>query len=77
MPRDNTLPRKPRFDVPEIPVHIVQRGNNREPCFFDGAVDKCGGGVAICRANSHVKGVLELSGFQTVFNVAEHTPSIP
>lgn len=28
------MPRKPRMYLPEIPAHIVQRGNNREPCFF-------------------------------------------
>jgi putative transposase len=26
--------RKPRFTIPGVPQHIVQRGNNREPCFF-------------------------------------------
>jgi len=29
------MPRKPRFFVSDIPVHIVQRGNNREAIFFD------------------------------------------
>jgi len=28
------VPRKPRMYLPDIPAHIVQRGNNREPCFF-------------------------------------------
>lgn len=28
------MPRKPRLYLPDIPAHIVQRGNNREPCFF-------------------------------------------
>ena len=28
------MPRKPRMYLPEIPAHVVQRGNNREPCFF-------------------------------------------
>ncbi len=28
------MPRKPRFFVPDVPTHIVQRGNNREPIFF-------------------------------------------
>ena len=27
------MPRPPRFIVPNIPVHIVQRGNNRRSCF--------------------------------------------
>jgi len=28
------MPRRPRMYLLEIPAHIVQRGNNREPCFF-------------------------------------------
>ncbi len=28
------MPRKPRFNLPGIPQHIIQRGNNRQPCFF-------------------------------------------
>ena len=28
------MPRKPRFVLPGVPQHIVQRGNNRAPCFF-------------------------------------------
>ena len=28
------MPRKPRFTLPGIPQHIIQRGNNREPCFL-------------------------------------------
>ena len=31
------MPRKPRFFIPGIPVHIVQRGHSREPVFFDDA----------------------------------------
>lgn len=27
--------RLPRIDLPDIPQHIVQRGNNRLPCFLD------------------------------------------
>lgn len=27
--------RLPRFDLPGIPQHVVQRGNNRLPCFLD------------------------------------------
>jgi len=26
--------RKPRFTLPGIPQHVIQRGNNREPCFY-------------------------------------------
>ena len=29
------MPRKPRFYLPDIPVHIVQRGRSREPVFFE------------------------------------------
>jgi len=29
------MPRKPRFFLPNIPTHVVQRGNNRDPIFFD------------------------------------------
>ncbi len=28
------MPRKPRFILPGVPQHIIQRGNNREPCFY-------------------------------------------
>lgn len=28
------MARRPRLDLPECPIHIVQRGNNRLPCFF-------------------------------------------
>jgi putative transposase len=29
------MPRKPRFSLPGVPVHIVQRGHSREPVFFE------------------------------------------
>ena len=28
------MARKPRFCLPGVPQHVIQRGNNREPCFF-------------------------------------------
>ena len=28
------MPRKQRFSILGVPQHIIQRGNNREPCFF-------------------------------------------
>jgi putative transposase len=28
------MPRKPRIDLPGLPQHVIQRGNNREPCFY-------------------------------------------
>ena len=31
------MARLPRLDLPGIPQHIVQRGNNRLPCFLDDA----------------------------------------
>jgi len=29
------MPRRARLAVPGIPWHIIQRGNNREACFYD------------------------------------------
>jgi len=29
------MARKPRFNIPGIPQHVIQCGNNREPCFFN------------------------------------------
>ena len=29
------MPRKPRFYIPDVPVHIVQRGHSQEPVFFE------------------------------------------
>jgi len=29
------MPRKPRFNLPGVPQHVVQRGNNRSPCFSE------------------------------------------
>lgn len=29
------MARKPRFNLPGIAQHVIQRGNNREPCFFN------------------------------------------
>jgi len=28
------MPRKPRFNLIGVPQHVIQRGNNHEPCFF-------------------------------------------
>lgn len=28
------MPRQPRLDLAHIPQHVVQRGNDRQPCFF-------------------------------------------
>lgn len=28
------MPRKPRIYLPDMPQHVIQRGNNREPCFY-------------------------------------------
>ena len=28
------MPRRPRLSLAGLPQHIVQRGNNRQPCFF-------------------------------------------
>jgi len=29
------MSRKPRFQLVGVPQHVIQRGNNREPCFYD------------------------------------------
>jgi putative transposase len=29
------MPRKPRFYLPDVPAHVMQRGHNRSPVFFD------------------------------------------
>lgn len=31
------MPRRPRFNIPDYPLHVIQRGNNRQPCFFRSA----------------------------------------
>jgi putative transposase len=28
------MPRRPRIALPDVPLHLIQRGNNRQPCFF-------------------------------------------
>lgn len=28
------MPRRPRIHLDGVPLHMVQRGHNREPCFF-------------------------------------------
>jgi putative transposase len=28
------MPRRARIVLPNIPIHLIQRGNNRQPCFF-------------------------------------------
>ncbi len=28
------MPRPPRIDLPDIPQHVLQRGDGRQPCFF-------------------------------------------
>jgi putative transposase len=29
------MPRQPRLDIADIPQHVIQRGNDRQPCFFE------------------------------------------
>lgn len=31
------MARRPRLDLPGVPQHVIQRGNNRSVCFFDDA----------------------------------------
>jgi len=30
------MPRLPKFNLPEILQHVIQRGNNRQLCFLSG-----------------------------------------
>jgi putative transposase len=32
--RLSAVPRQPRYRIPDVPQHVVQRGNNRQPTFF-------------------------------------------
>ena len=29
------MPRQPRYNLPGLPQHVIQRGNNRQAVFFD------------------------------------------
>ena len=29
------MPRRARIYLPGLPYHVIQRGNNREPCFIE------------------------------------------
>jgi putative transposase len=33
-PKEIPMPRRPRLDIPGIPQHVIQRGNDRQPCFY-------------------------------------------
>jgi len=35
------MARKPRFNICGFAQHIIQRGNNREPCFFEEVDYQC------------------------------------
>ncbi len=35
------MPRRTRLVVPNIPLHIIQRGNNRQACFYDDCDYQC------------------------------------
>lgn len=35
------MPHRLRIDLPGIPQHVVQRGNDRQPCFFADADYLC------------------------------------
>ena len=28
------MPRRARLTIPGVPLHLIQRGNNRQACFF-------------------------------------------
>jgi len=31
---NSSMPRMARLALPGVPLHVVQRGNNRQPCFY-------------------------------------------
>jgi putative transposase len=35
------MPRKPRIRLTDVPQHVIQRGNNRNPCFYAGSDYQC------------------------------------
>ena len=35
--RESTMPRRARLILPNVPIHLIQRGNNRQLCFFSNA----------------------------------------
>ncbi|MFB1486234.1 MULTISPECIES: transposase [unclassified Thiocapsa] len=39
-PTPGPIPRKPRFFLPGVPVHVVRRGNNQRPIFSDDIDDR-------------------------------------
>ena len=61
------MPRTPRIVIPGVALHVVQRGNNRSPCFFNEAdyqyflrqlrdqAEKCGCAIhAYCLMTNHI-----------------------
>lgn len=40
-PPGEIMPRHPRLDLPGVPQHIIQRGNNRQPCFLQEQDYRC------------------------------------
>ena len=33
--KELTMPRKPRCYLPNVPCHVITRGNDRQACFFE------------------------------------------
>ena len=55
------MPRRARLTLPGVPLHLIQRGNNRQSCFFgdddyrfylDGLADAAG--KTDCRVHAYV-----------------------
>ena len=79
------MPRKTRMYLPGIPAHIVQRGNNRDACFFannDYTVYKAAlaeglrryGGVlhAYCLMTNHVHLLMTPSESDSISRIIQH-----
>ncbi len=51
------MPRRARLYIPEHPYHLVQRGNNRDACFFEPDNYQCY--VELLKENMHQWGQIK------------------
>ena len=79
------MPRKTRMYLPGVPVHIVQRGNNREACFFcdddylyykvllDEGLRRYGGLLhAYCLMTNHVHLLITPNASDSISRIIQH-----
>ncbi len=73
------MPRKPRFFLPNIPVHATQRGNNRQAIFFDEADYKLylnGLNVAAKKYNCQIHAYVLMTNHVHLLITPEHRDSL-